>query len=71
MPETANPTPALPFYAKAPGTAGPTPKGIYHDPSTSFRMAKTLLKAMRPSMKGKGKARGKTKAIGHAKGGKK
>jgi len=57
----------LPYYAREPGTAGPTPRGVHHDPATSFRMAKTLLKAARPHMKGKSKGRGKAKPARTAK----
>ncbi len=58
MPDTAV---TLPFYAMPPGTAGPTPKGIYHDPLTSHKMTRTLLKGMRPFLKGKAKGKGKAK----------
>ncbi len=57
MPDTAV---HLPLYARPPGS-GPTPRGTYHDPATSFKMAKTLLKAVRPHMKGKAKGKGKAK----------
>ncbi len=56
MPDTVH----LPLYAQPPGS-GPTPKGIYHDPLTSHKMTRTLLKGMRPFLKGKAKGKGKAK----------
>ena len=47
--------PQLPVYARPPGS-GPSPKGILNDPATSVRLAKTLMKAVRPMTKGKRKA---------------
>jgi len=39
--------PSLPFYARPPGS-GPSPKGIFNDPATSVKLAKTLSKAIQP-----------------------
>ncbi len=56
----------LPWWAMPPGTAGPTPRGIYCDPATSWRMTKTLLKGMSPQLKVRHKGHRKAhKAVPH------